>query len=137
MAILGRYSVTRSANILEESVKYAKRSESILAKIKTGAIIPHNPNVLPHIFTKKHHWDKFIKLTGDHKKDFETLVLFLEKQKILQCDREINWAFKGITAYKYTKRIGRDRIVALFEINKANLPLLRNAWVEIGTPYVP
>ncbi|MDN3506607.1 MAG: tetratricopeptide repeat protein [Simkaniaceae bacterium] len=137
MAILGRYSVTRSTHILEASAKHAKKSTSILKKATGGSIIPHNPNVLPHIFTKKHRWDKFIKLSGNLEKDFDSLVLFLERQGILQCEREIDWAHKSVTTYKYTKEIGRDKITAIFEINKENLPLLRNAWVEIGAPYVP
>ena len=135
MAILGRYSVMRSAHILEASAKHAQKSTLILKKAAAGSIVPHNPNVLSHVFTKKHRWDKFIKLTGNHEKDFEKLALFLEEQGILHCEREIDWAYKGVTTYKYTKEIGKDKIVALFEINKENLPLLKNAWVDIGAPY--
>jgi hypothetical protein len=99
--------------------------------------VPHNPNVLPHIFTKKHRWDKFIKLTGNPEKDFEKLAMFLEDQKILQCPRRLDFERGSILTYKYTKEIGGDKIVALFEINKENISLLRNAWVEVGIPYAP
>ncbi len=76
--------------------------------------VAHNPNVLPHVFTAKHRWDKFIKLTGNHQKDF---------------------AYQAVVTHKYIKEIGKDKIVALFEVNKNNIPLLRNAWVEVGIPY--
>ena len=135
MAILRRYSVTKSAHILEASAKHAKKSASILKKAATGSIVPHNPNVLPHVFTKKHHWDKFIKITGNHEKDFEKLALFLEEQKILQCSRKLNYEHGSVITYKYTKDMGREKIIALFEINKEGLPLLRNAWVEVKLPY--
>ncbi len=134
MAILERYSLKKSPIILEESAKHAKKSETILKKAANGSIVAHNPNVLPHVFTKKHQWDKFIKLTGDHEKDFEKLVAFLENQKILQCSREIDYAHKGVITYKYTREIGKDKIIALFEINKKNVPLLKNAWVEAKIP---
>lgn len=137
MAILERYSVTKSVCILEESAKHAKKSMAVLKKAQAGSIVPHNPNVLPHVFTKKHHWDKFITVTGNHEKDFEQLAMFLEKQRILQCERSIDWSHQGVITYKYTKQMGKDRIVALFEINEQNLTLLRNAWVEVGVPYVP
>ena len=137
MAILERYSVTKSAHILEESAKHAKKSTLVLKKAAAGSIVAHNPNVLPHVFTKKHCWDKFIKLTGDHQKDFEKLVVFLEDQKILQYPRKLDYARNSVITYKYTKQIGRDKIVALFEINKQNLPLLKNAWVEVGIPHAP
>lgn len=137
MAILERYAVTKSTHILEASAKHAKNSTSILKKVAVGTIVPHNPNVLPHIFTKKHRWDKFINITGNHEKDFEKLALFLEEQQILHCQRKLDWAYGSVTTYKYTKQIGKDRIVALFEINKNNLPLLRNAWVEVVIPYAP
>ena len=87
VAILECYSVTRSVHILEASAKQAKKSTSILKKASSGFIVPHNPNVLPHILIKKHRWDKFIKLTGNPEKDFEKLAIFLEDQKILQCPR--------------------------------------------------
>jgi len=135
MAILGRYTVTRSAHILEASAAHAQKSASILKKVASGAIVPHNPNVLPHIFTKKHHWDKFIKLTGNHEKDFKILVQFLEDQKILQCPCKLDFERGCVVTYKYTKDMGREKIVALFEINKENLPFLRNAWVEIKPPH--
>lgn len=135
VAILERYSITKSKHILEASAKHAQKSTLILKKAAAGAILPHNPNVLPHVFTKKHRWDKFIKLTGNHEKDFQNLASFLESQKILQCERKLNWSHESVTTYKYVKQIGRDKIVAIFDINKDNLPLLRNAWVEIGAPY--
>lgn len=127
LAILERYSVTRSTCLLEKSAEHVKKSTVILNKVAAGSIIPHNPNVLPHIFTKKHLWDKFIQLTGNHQKDFENLVKFLENQNILRCYREISYDYGGIITYKYIKEMGGDRIVALFEINKRNIPLLRNA----------
>lgn len=137
MAILERYSVTRSARILEESAHHAHRSAATLRKVFAGSIIPHNPNVLPHIFTKKHRWDKFISITGDHRKDFEKLTEFLESHDILRCPRELSYDYGGILTYKYTKEIGGDKIVALFEVNKDKIPLLRNAWVEVGAPFAP
>jgi len=135
MAILERYSITKSPRIIEESAKHAKKSGAILKKAASGSIIPHNPNVLPHIFTKKHRWDKFITLTGDHQKDFEKLATFLEKHRILQCTRRIDYSYKAVITYKYTKVIGSETIVALFEITKDGIPLLRNAWVEVKIPY--
>ncbi|MCK5604979.1 hypothetical protein KAR91_24025 [Candidatus Pacearchaeota archaeon] len=78
---------------------------------------------------------KFIKLTGNHEKDFEKLALFLEEQKILHYPRKLNYERGGVITYKYTKDMGREKIVALFEINKEDLPLLRNAWVEVNPPY--
>ena len=58
-------------------------------------------------------------------------------KKILQCSRKLDFERGGIVTYKYTKDMGRDKIVALFEINEKNLPLLRNAWVEPKPPYAP
>lgn len=137
MAILDRYSVTRSAHILEASAKHAKKSTSILKKAESGSIVPHNPNVLPHVFTKKHHWDKFIKMTGNHEKDFKKLAIFLEEEGILQCPRKLDFERGGIFVYKYTKDMGRDEIVALFEITEKGLPFLKNAWVKPKPPYIP
>lgn len=135
MAILERYSVTRSAHILEASAQHAKKSTSILQKAAAGRVVPHNPNVLPHVFAPKHHWNKFIEITGNWEKDFETLAKFLENQKIFQCTRKLDYKRGGVITYKYTKEIGMDTIVALFEINTENVPFLRNAWVEVGVPY--
>lgn len=132
MAILGRYSATKNVGILEASARHAQKSRTVLKKASSGSIVAHNPNVLPHIFTKKHCWDKFIELTGDHKKDFKKLVIFLEEQQILYCERELVGSFNSVKSYTYTKQVGRDKIVAIFDINDEKMPLLKNAWVEIG-----
>lgn len=66
--------------------------------------VAHNPNVLPHVFTAKHRWDKFIKLTGNHQKDFESLVAFLEREKILQCPHQIDFAYQAGCVEKHLGR---------------------------------
>lgn len=135
MAILERYAATKSARILEESAKHAQKNSAIIKRAASGAIIPHNPNVLPHVFAKKHQWDKYFKVTGDYEKDFEKLAKFLQEENIFLCRREENFLFVGGVTYKYTKTIGKETIVAIFEVNKRNVPLLRNAWVQMETPY--
>lgn len=137
MTTLERYSATKSVRILEESAKHAKKSTTLLTSARKGAIVPHNPNVLPHIFTKKHQWDRYISLTGDHKKDFAKLAEFLEKQHIFSGKTKINDWFTGVCSYEYRQTIGRDTIVAIFDVNKENVHLLKNAWIEVNVPYAP
>lgn len=135
MSILERYSITKSSCILEESARHAKKSRAILNKATAGTVIPHNPNVPYHILVKKHRWEKFISITGNYEIDFKNLTAFLEGQNILQCPRKIDFNYGGVITYRYTKEIGSDRIVAVFEITKDNVPLLRNAWIEVNVPY--
>jgi tetratricopeptide (TPR) repeat protein len=137
MATLERYSATKSVRMLEESAKHAKKSTTLLNNARKGAIVPHNPNVLPHIFTEKHQWNRFVALTGDHKKDFAKLAEFLENHHILSGEPRITDWFTGVCSYEYRLKMGNDTIVAIFDVNKENVHFLKNAWVEVDIPYAP
>lgn len=139
MATLERYSLSRSAVILQESAKCAAKNSSILKRAQRGYIVPKVPNDAFHTLTKHHHWDKVVKLTGNKEIDFKAVAAFLEKEKILSCKREIDYFRPNspIQTYRYSKEIGKNKIVGVFEIREDGIPLFRNAWVEVMLPYKP
>lgn len=111
MATLERCSVSKGTRILEESAKRASKNTLRLKKAFNGTVIPHNPNVVPHVMQKKHRWDKHIRLSGNR--------------------------FENIKTYFYRKKMEKDTIVAMFDVNKKGMPLLKNAWVEPNPPFTP
>jgi hypothetical protein len=137
MATLERYSITRSSIILQESAKCAAKNSCILKKAQQGYIIPRVPNDMFHTLTKHHHWNKFVKLTGNTEVDFKAVAAFLEKEKILSCERVIDYfnPYSPIQTYRYSKKIGNKTIVAVFEAREDSIIFFRNAWVEIDLPY--
>jgi len=137
MATLERCSLSQGTRILQESAKLVPKNTRILKKAFNGSVVAHNPNVVPHVMQKRHRWDKFVRLTGHNQGDFKKVTAFLEEIEILKCHRELDYSFKSVKTYFYRKNIGNDTIVAMFEVNKNKLPLLKDAWVEIKPPYAP
>jgi len=135
MATLERYSLTKSTKILRESEKCAQKNGSVLKKIQNGCVIPHNANVASHVLQRKHNWHKMVKLTGDKDVDFKLVADFLKKESILNCERIHEFSFNSIRTYRYKKKIGKNTVVAVFETNNQNVPLLRNAWIEVKPPH--
>lgn len=137
MTTLERCSVSKGTRILEESAKRASKNTLRLKKAFNGTVIPHNPNVVPHVMQKKHRWDKHIRLSGNRSEDFKKVVAFLEEIEILKCERQLDFAFENIKIYFYRKKMEKDTIVAMFDVNKKGMPLLKNAWVEPNPPFTP
>jgi tetratricopeptide (TPR) repeat protein len=133
MAILERCNCEKKPVILQQSAKRASQNQSILQKVFKGSIIIHNPNIPFHVLQKKHRWDKLVPLSNNVQQDFKKVVKFLEQQKILQCECTLDFSTSVIKTYRYSKTIGNDTVIAVFEVCKNNIPLLRNAWVKVGS----
>ncbi len=137
MATLERCSLSQGARILQESAKHASKNNLLLKKAFNGAVIPHNPNVAHHVMQKKHRWDKYVRLSGNRSEDFKKITTFLEEIEILKCERKLDFSFESVKTYFYRKKMGNDTIVAMFDVNKKEMPLLKNAWVEPNPPFAP
>lgn len=137
MATLERCSLSKGTRILQESAKRAPRNTVLLKKAFNGSVVPHNPNVAPHVMQKKHGWDKYVRLSGNRSEDFKKVTAFLEEIEILKCERQLDFSFESVKSYFYRKNMGNDTIVAMFDVNKKKMPLLKNAWVEPKPPYAP
>lgn len=136
MATLERFSVAKGAKILQESSQLASKNTILLKKASKGSVVPHNPNVAPHVMQKKHGWDKYVRLSGNRFQDFQKVTAFLEEIEILKCERKLDFAFENVQTYFYRKNMGKDTIVAMFDVNKKGLPLLKSAWVEPNPPHI-
>jgi len=136
MQILECCSLKKGARILEESSRYASRSSRVLKKPFKYSVVPHNPNVAPHVLLKKHNWEKILPLTGKSDKDFKMVVRFLEEIEILRAKPTTKFSTEIIQTLVCEKDFGNYMIVAEFDMKKLSLPFLKDAWVKPKVPYI-
>lgn len=76
-------SQEKKAKLLNQSAKHAAARQTAANAVKSGKIIPRNPNVIPHVMQKKHEWERVVKLTGNQQEDFVVVARFLEENKVM------------------------------------------------------
>lgn len=130
-------STSKQAQIAAESIKIAASRMTVAEKVKTGKIFIKSPNVITHVITPEHAWDKVIKLSGNVEEDFKRVVALLEKNNIKDPSN-----IKGtpttfprnkspvVVRTNYEKTINGCKIEANFETYlDSGESFLKDAWV--------
>lgn len=126
-------SLIKKTRIMEASNRHVIAREAAVQAAKTGRIVPHSANVVPHVMQPKHRWGKLLQITGRDAEDFAKVVKLLEEEKILsskylELSRPIQEG--AIIRLDHVKVIKGHEVKAVFNYYvETGQTYLKDAWV--------